>query len=65
MQIVFLGVLFCLFGLVSDGCYALAASTAGKWLRQSRGYLKFERYASGLLFIGLGVSAALAGNQKK
>ena len=65
MQIVFLGFLFTLIGMVSDGCYALAASAAGGWLRRSRGYLAFERYISGTLFIGLGITAALAGNGRK
>jgi len=65
MQIAFLGLLFTLLGFMTDGCYALAAGTAGHWLKRSRGYLKFERYVSGVLFIGLGLTAAFAGNQKK
>jgi len=65
VQIAFLGLLFALIGFVTDGCYALAAGTAGGWLKRSRGYLKFERYVTGTLFIGLGVTAAFAGNGKK
>jgi threonine/homoserine/homoserine lactone efflux protein len=65
MQIAFLGLLFTMLGFMTDGCYALVAGTAGKWLRRSRTYLEVERYVSGVLFIGLGVTAALAGNQKK
>jgi threonine/homoserine/homoserine lactone efflux protein len=65
MQVVFLGVVFTLLGFVTDGCYALAAGSAGKWLKRSGGYLKFERYVSGVLFIGLGLTAALAGDPKK
>lgn len=65
MQIAFLGLLFTAIGLVTDGCYAIAAGTAGNWLRRSRGYLKVERYVSGVLFIGLGLTAAFAGNQRK
>jgi threonine/homoserine/homoserine lactone efflux protein len=65
MQITILGLIFTGLGFLTDGCYALAAGTAGGWLKRSRGYLKFERYVSGVLFIGLGVSAALAGNGKK
>jgi threonine/homoserine/homoserine lactone efflux protein len=64
-QIVFLGLLFTLLGFVSDGCYALAASAAGNWLKRSRSYLRIERYVSGVLFIGLGLTAAFAGNHKK
>lgn len=65
MQIAFLGLLFTLIGFVTDGCYALAAGTAGAWLKRSRGYLRFERYVSGALLVGLGLTAALSGNQKK
>jgi threonine/homoserine/homoserine lactone efflux protein len=64
-QIVFLGLLFTFLGFISDGCYALAASAAGNWLKRSRAYLGFERYVSGAIFIGLGVSAAFTGNHKK
>jgi threonine/homoserine/homoserine lactone efflux protein len=64
-QVVFLGLVFGVLGFITDGCYALLASTAGKWLRQSRRYLEVERYVSGTLFIGLGLTAAFAGSQKK
>jgi threonine/homoserine/homoserine lactone efflux protein len=65
MQVAALGLLFTALGIVTDGCYALAAGTAGRWLKRSRAYLEVERHVSGLLFIGLGVAAAFAGNQKK
>lgn len=65
MQVAVLGLLFTALGLFTDGCYALAAGTAGHWLKRSRGYLKFERYVSGAMLIGLGLTAAFAGNQKK
>jgi threonine/homoserine/homoserine lactone efflux protein len=65
MQIAFLGLVFTLLGIMTDGCYALAAGTVGNWLKGSRAYLEVERYVSGVLFIGLGVTAAFAGTQKK
>lgn len=65
MQITILGLLFAALGFITDGCYALVAGTAGNWLKRSRGYLRFERYVSGTLFIGLGLTAALAGDNKK
>jgi threonine/homoserine/homoserine lactone efflux protein len=65
MQIAFLGLVFTLLGIMTDGCYALAAGTVGNWLKGSRAYLEVERYVSGVLFIGLGLTAAFAGNQKK
>jgi threonine/homoserine/homoserine lactone efflux protein len=64
-QIAFLGLLFAALGFVTDGCYALVAGTAGNWLKRSQGYLRFERYVSGTLFIGLGLTAAFSGNGKK
>ena len=60
-----LGILFAVLGSITDGCYALAAGTMGNWLKGSRGYLKVERYVSGVLFIGLGLTAAFTGSQKK
>jgi threonine/homoserine/homoserine lactone efflux protein len=63
-QIIFLGLIFAGLGLVTDGCYALVAGTAGRWLKYSRSYLRHERYIGGTLFIGLGLAAAFAGNQK-
>src|SRR5262245_61147498 len=65
MQIAFLGLTFALLGFVTDGCYAIAAGTAGNWIKQNRSYLRFERYISGTVFIGLGLTAAFTGNGKK
>jgi threonine/homoserine/homoserine lactone efflux protein len=65
MQIAFLGLLFAVLGFMTDGCYALLASTAGKWLKRSRRYFEIERYVSGTLFIGLGLTAVFAGNHRK
>ena len=65
MQIAFLGLLFAALGSVTDGCYAIAAGTAGNWIKRNRFYLRFERYVSGTVFIGLGLTAAFAGNGKK
>ena len=65
MQIAFLGLLFTSLGIMTDGCYALAAGTMGNWLKRSCAYLDVERYVSGVLFIGLGLTAAFAGSQKK
>jgi len=65
MQIAFLGLLFTLLGFVTDSCYALAAGTIGNRLKSSPGFLKAERYVTGAIFIGLGLSAALGSSQKK
>jgi threonine/homoserine/homoserine lactone efflux protein len=65
MQIAFLGLLFTALGFVTDGCYALLASAAGGWLKRSSGYRRFERYLSGVLLLGLGVTAVAAGGHRK
>ena len=56
-QVVVLGLTFVVLGFLSDGLYALAAGSIARWLRARRRVL---RYASGSVFVGLGVSAALA-----
>jgi threonine/homoserine/homoserine lactone efflux protein len=63
-QVVALGLIFVVLGFLSDGCYAMAAGTAGDWLKRSRGWRAFERYVSGALFIGLGLTAAVGGRAK-
>jgi threonine/homoserine/homoserine lactone efflux protein len=65
MQITLLGVIFAVLGFCTDSAWALLAGTAGGWLKRSRGYLRFERYGSGILFIGLGLVAAFSGAEKK
>ena len=56
-QVLVFGLTFVLLGFVSDGLYALAAGTLARWLRERR---RLVGYASGTVFVGLGVSAALA-----
>ena len=64
-QIAFLGLLFTLMGLTSDALYALVAATAGRWVKRNGHYLRWERYVTGSVFIGLGVTAAFVGNGRK
>jgi threonine/homoserine/homoserine lactone efflux protein len=52
-------------GFLSDSVYALAAGTAGQWVKRNSHYLRWERYVTGTVFIGLGVTAAFAGGGKK
>ncbi len=64
-QVVFLGLTFALMGLMSDGLYALAAGSAGRWVRRNSRALRWQRCVTGGVFIGLGLTAALAGNGRK
>jgi len=60
LQLLSLGCLFVLMAIVSDGLYALLASSAGQWLKSQQKIWLFERYVVGLIYIGLGITAALA-----
>jgi threonine/homoserine/homoserine lactone efflux protein len=64
-QIAFLGLLFTLMGLTSDGLYALVAGSAARWVKRQGRYLRWERFVSGGVFIGLGLTAALTGSGRK
>jgi threonine/homoserine/homoserine lactone efflux protein len=63
LQVVVLGVAFVLLGLLSDGLYALAASTGAGWLRRRPGVARASRLVSGGVLISLGVTTALAGSR--
>ena len=64
LQLVFLGLVFVALGLVTDSLYALAAGTAGEWLRSNRVYVGARRWVSGTVFIGLGLATAFSGSRR-
>jgi threonine/homoserine/homoserine lactone efflux protein len=64
-QLAFFGLVFVALGLVTDSLYALAAGTAGGWLRSSRFFVGARRWVSGTVFIGLGLATALSGSRQK
>lgn len=57
-QLAVLGGLFILLGVLSDGSYALAASALARPLRTPR-LRRRLRHASGVMYVGLGVTAVL------
>jgi threonine/homoserine/homoserine lactone efflux protein len=59
-QILLLGCLYVLIGTFTDSLYALAAGTAGAWLRGNRWFQGFQRYVAGTIYISLGLTAAFA-----
>jgi threonine/homoserine/homoserine lactone efflux protein len=63
LQVVVFGVAFVLLGLVSDGAYALLASTGAGWLRRRPRVAKASRVVSGGMLISLGLTTALAGSR--
>jgi threonine/homoserine/homoserine lactone efflux protein len=62
-QVVVFGVAFVVLGLLSDGAYAVAASTGAGWLRRRPGVARASRLLSGGVLISLGVTTALAGSR--
>ncbi len=63
-QVLMLGMLFVALGLVTDGGYALTAGTVAQWLRARPRFLASERWISGVMYIGLGVAAALSSSHQ-
>jgi threonine/homoserine/homoserine lactone efflux protein len=63
LQIVVLGLVFIAVGIVSDGTYALAASTLANKLKTSKHWHRFQRYFAGGTLIALGVTAAVSGSR--
>ena len=59
-QMLFLGCIFVMLAVISDSLYALLAGTVGQWLKGSRSVARAERYVVGSVYIGLGLTAALA-----
>jgi threonine/homoserine/homoserine lactone efflux protein len=63
-RILTLGTLFVALGLITDGGYALTAGTAAQWLRSRPRFLASERWISGVMYIGLGMAAALSSSHQ-
>jgi threonine/homoserine/homoserine lactone efflux protein len=63
LQILLLGATFTCLGLVTDGTYALLASTGAGWLRGRPGVARTSRLVSGGVLVGLGLTTALAGSR--
>ena len=61
LQTLLLGLFFIGLATITDGGYALLASSFGRWLRRSTHFAKGQRYFAAFMFIALGVSAALTG----
>jgi len=62
-QIVVFGLVLATLGLLSDGTYAFASGSLGSWLRRRRSIAGAQRRISALVYAGLGVGTALAGQR--
>jgi threonine/homoserine/homoserine lactone efflux protein len=65
VQILGLGLIFVVLGLVTDGLYAVSAGAAAQWLRGNPRFLASERWVAGTMYVGLGVAAGLASGHRK
>jgi threonine/homoserine/homoserine lactone efflux protein len=65
LQMLILGLILVSIALVTDSIYAMAAGTAGRWLRGNLRYLRYQRYVTGTVYIGLGIGAALTSTNRK
>jgi threonine/homoserine/homoserine lactone efflux protein len=61
LQLVVLGAVFVVIGCVSDGTYALVASAVGARLTRGERFERVHRWGAGLVYLGLGVVAAVSG----
>lgn len=60
-QVLALGLVFVMLGLVTDGLYAIAAGSARRWiLAASPRFMTGQRWVTGGMYIGLGVAAAFS-----
>jgi threonine/homoserine/homoserine lactone efflux protein len=64
-QMLALGLLFIGLSATTDSGWALAAGTAGDWIRRHPHFATRQRYVTGTALIGLGAAAALTGRGRK
>ena len=64
-QILILGGVFISLAVCTDGLYALSSGTLGGWLRHNLGFLRAQRLFAGTVYIGLGLTTALTGSDRK
>src|SRR5258707_918930 len=63
-QMVALGLLFVALSATTDSGWAIAAGTAGNWIKRRPGFVRGQRYVTGGALIGLGAATALTGGRK-
>jgi threonine/homoserine/homoserine lactone efflux protein len=63
MQMLALGLLFVGLSAATDSGWALAAGTAGEWIKEHPRFTRGQRYVTGGALIGLGAATALTGNR--
>ena len=61
LQLVVLGLVFVIAGMVSDGTYALLAGAAGSRFLRGASWRHTQGYVAGTIYLGLGIAAAFTG----
>jgi threonine/homoserine/homoserine lactone efflux protein len=64
-QTVALGLLFIAMAATTDSGWAIAAGTAGSWIKGHPQYARAERSVAGCALIGLGAATAVSGSGRK
>ena len=62
-QVLFLGLLYVGLALITDGMYVLVASSVRGWIGPDTMRGRLPQYATGAIYIGLGLSTALSGRR--
>jgi threonine/homoserine/homoserine lactone efflux protein len=64
VQTLLLAAIFVGMAFITDSSYALITSSLAERLRGSRHFQRGQRYFAGLVYVGLGITTALAGSKK-
>lgn len=64
-QIMFLGLLFAVMGVLSDSVWALFAGALAQALKRNTRWTRTQRYVSGGMLISLGLATAFAGSPNR
>jgi threonine/homoserine/homoserine lactone efflux protein len=65
LQMLTLGLLFVALAAISDGLYALLSSNMFAWLKRNPRFASRQKYVTGSVYVGLGLTAAMTGSTHK
>jgi threonine/homoserine/homoserine lactone efflux protein len=65
LQMLTLGLLFVVLAAISDGLYALLSSNMFAWLKRNPRFASRQKYVTGSVYVGLGLTAAMTGSNHK
>jgi threonine/homoserine/homoserine lactone efflux protein len=65
IQMLFLGAVFVVTGIISDGIYAFLAGKVSVWLKNNPRLIQAQQYVSGSIYVLPGIATALSGSGKK